>query len=241
MLAGELILYVPLFIPPSGARRLPIRDPQSLGVEVRPFHGMHIIVAEEIDERIGVEERMLEKRFEMTCCAKELEENIAPEAFVAATPFSRFARSSADEDALSQRLTEAASSSGSSVEFANALRLAREHAETEASAAPSSAGELRRVGFGHLACFANAFAATVPVRALADVPAVLLSRTCPLPSIIRRRPGEIELPGSRSSLRSSSSSAGDSWAERQGDRHDHCSPVRRRAKRRPWHSIASPT
>ena len=123
----------------------------------------------------------------MACSAKELEEDV-------------FA--SDDEDVLSQRLTEMASSFGSSDDLQSQLRPARGQAGAEESGAPSSAAELHRRGFGHLACFANEFAATMPVRILADVPApTLLSRTCPLPPISRRRPGEIQLPGSRSSSR----------------------------------------
>ena len=183
-------------------------------------------VAEEIEEHLEVEEPLLAKRFEMACSAKELEED--------------FASDTEEEDVLSQRTTEMASSFGSSdgVRLALALR----QAEAEESAAPSSAAELRRVGFGHLACFANEFARTMPVRSLADVPApALLSRTLPLPPISRRRPGEIQLPGSRSCSRPSSAGSGlDSRGRDPCRSRDLCSPVRRRAERRPWHSAASP-
>ena len=183
-------------------------------------------VAEEIEEHLEVEEPLLAKRFEMACSAKELEED--------------FALDTEEEDVLSQRTTELASSFGSSDDLR--LALARGQAEAEESTAPSSAAELHRVGFGHLACFANEFARTMPVRSLADVPApALLSRTLPLPPSSRRRPREIQLPGSRSSSRPSSAESVRSVIEQDPCRNRNlCSPVRRRAGRRPWHSAASP-
>ena len=184
----------------------------------------NVLAEEEVEEHFEVEEPLLERRFMMACSAKELEEDV-------------FA--SDDEDVLSQRLTEMASSFGSSDDLQSQLRLARGQAGAEESGAPSSAAELHRRGLGHLACFANEFAATMPVRILADVPApTLLSRTCPLPPISRRRPGEIQLPGSRSSSRPSSAG---SATEHRGGRH-LCSPPLRssRTERRPWHSAASP-
>ena len=184
-------------------------------------------VAEEIEEHLEVEEPLLAKRFEMACSAKELEED--------------FALDTEEEDVLSQRTTELASSFGSSDDLR--LALARGQAEAEESTAPSSAAELHRVGFGHLACFANEFARTMPVRSLADVPApALLSRTLPLPPINRRRPGDIQLPaGSRSCSRpSSAGSIIDSRGRDPCRSRDLCSPVRRRAERRPWHRAASP-
>ena len=165
----------------------------------------------------------LAKRFEMACSAKEEREVVED------------TEEEEEEDVLSQRATEMASTFGSS----DGLRLALALRQAEEPAMPSSAAELHRAGFGHLACFANEFAHTMPVRSLADVPApALLSRTLPLPPISRRRPREIQLPDSRSSSRPSSA---ESVIERDPCRNRNlCSPVRRRAGRRPWHSAASP-
>ena len=167
----------------------------------------------------------LAKRFEMACSAKEEREVVED-------------TEEEEEDVLSQRATEMASTFGSS----DGLRLALALRQAEEPAMPSSAAELHRAGFGHLACFANEFAHTMPVRSLADVPApALLSRTLPLPPSSRRRPREIQLPGSRSSSRPSSAESVRSVIEQDPCRNRNlCSPVRRRAGRRPWHSAASP-
>ena len=167
----------------------------------------------------------LAKRFEMACSAKEEREVVED-------------TEEEEEDVLSQRATEMASTFGSS----DGLRLALALRQAEEPAMPSSAAELHRAGFGHLACFANEFAHTMPVRSLADVPAPsLLSRTLPLPPTSRRRPREIQLPGSRSSSRPSSAESVRSVIEQDPCRNRNlCSPVRRRAGRRPWHSAASP-
>ena len=76
-------------------------------------------VAEEIEEHLEVEEPLLAKRFEMACSAKELEED--------------FALDTEEEDVLSQRTTELASSFGSSDDLR--LALARGQAEAEESTA----------------------------------------------------------------------------------------------------------
>ena len=199
---------------------IPNRSARTLSVE-----DMSDLAAVEIEEHLEVEEPLLAKRFEMACSAKEREED--------------FASDDEEEDVLSRRTTELASSFGSGDDLR--LALARGQAEAEGSAAPSSAAELHRVGFGHLACFANEFARTMPVRSLADVPAPsLLSRTLPLPPISRRRPGNIQLPGSRSCSRPSSAGSIIDSCGRDPRHRDLCSPVRRRAERRPWHSAASP-
>ena len=183
---------------------------------------------------------------------------------------------SVDSDALSARLTEQAGSSScetsgdSQSETLSAMkRLAQERAAAPLGAEASTVKELQEMGFGHLAAFANVpLASTAPLSAtptnpliaLADLPSAALSQTCRLP-LNRRRPGELELPGSRSSSRPSS---GDSWADRGGGRRA-CTPILRRAKmvspdeadgvmahvpherdrpgeyarrRRPWHSAA---
>jgi hypothetical protein len=187
-----------------------------------PSSDLHGVVARATEKHGEVEP--LAKRFEMACSAKEEREVVEDTG-------------EEEEDVLSQRATEMASTFGSS----DGLRLALALRQAEEPAV-SSAAELHRAGFGHLACFANEFARTMPVRSLADVPApALLSRTLPLPPSSRRRPREIQLPGSRSSSRPSSAESVRSVIEQDPCRNRNlCSPVRRRAGRRPWHSAASP-
>ena len=90
-------------------------------------------VAEEIEEHLEVEEPLLAKRFEMACSAKEEREVVEDTG-------------EEEEDVLSQRATEMASTFGSS----DGLRLALALRQAEEPAV-SSAAELHRAGFGHLA------------------------------------------------------------------------------------------